>query len=276
MINGCTTPRAGGPRCVLPPQCRNRAVAPIALFVLMLPACRTTPTADPTTTNVNADDTPGLTIIDHSEPAQSITASEIYQAKEHTQRYRITAGDKDGAIVRRETAETDRFGADWVTVETLLDDGEVVRATRYWSFTDDHAVVLHASIDHDDNAISLFKPPLIIAYPKLRPGDSMQQETRIRVVAADDPSRNKERGSVTQTTTFAGSSILRTSLGKITARRIIIEFQADMSMADATERTVMYVSDEHGIVAERRSRSVKILGMQGSEHHETLVLAAPN
>jgi len=276
MINGYTTPRAGGPRCVLPPQCRNRAVAPIALFVLMLPACRTTPTADPTTTNVNADDTPGLTIIDRSEPAQSVTASEIYQAKEHTQRYRITAGDKDGAIVRRETAETDRFGAGWVTVETLLDDGEVVRATRYWSFTDDHAVVLHASIDHDDNAISLFKPPLIIAYPKLRPGDSMKQETRIRVVAEDDPVRGKERGTARQIAVCDGVYTMRTPIGEVTAHRIIIEFEADLSMADATERTEMYVSAEHGIVAERRTRSVKVLGMQGSEHHETVVLAAPN
>jgi hypothetical protein len=94
----------------------------------------------------------------------------------------------------------------------------------------------------------------------------------VRIVAEDDITRQKESGSATQVMRYPGSVTIRTAHGETYAAKIVIEFQADLAMADAFETTVRYIDPDAGILAIQRTRKVNILGMTGSEHHETLKL----
>lgn len=260
----------------------GRAGLTIGLLLAgVLSACRSSPTTDPVAGDAHQSaDPPGLTILDRGDAESVLDAQTVYLPRELTRRYLITASSDDTSgrpMVRRETTAADRFNAQWVTVESLItDNGPTPRSTTYWSVSGDGSVVMHASINHDDNAISLFKPPLILAYPELQPGESREQETSIRVVAENDPSRPKERGTAHQTITYAGRYTLSTPAGQVETRRMTVAFNADLSMADAAEHTELFISADRGIVAERRTRSVKVFGVESSAHDETLVLAAPN
>lgn len=209
---------------------------------------------------------------------RTVHADDINRPETNTARYYITGDDLDGAILIRTTSETDKYHSQWVTVDSIVtDNGDKVRSTRYWSINDTGDALLHASVDHDENALTLFNPPLVIAPADLDAGKNADFTSPMRVVSHSNPAQRKEAGEAHQTITNAGMVRLRTALGELDAVKITIQFIADMSMADATEITVLYVNEDFGIVAEKRTRTVKILGgLGGSTHEEYLTIAGKN
>lgn len=218
-----------------------------------------------------------IIVIETLDSAQPARASDIYPPRAGESRYHITGGDFGGTMLVRETSETDSYQAQWITVESIIEaDGPAARSTTFWSISDEGDALLHASIDHQQNALTLFNPPLVMTPTELTAGATSESTTPMRVVSESNPAHKRENGDATQTIIHAGGVRLRTAIGELDAVKIIIDFTADLTMADAVERTELYVNPEHGIVAEKRSRRVDILGVGGSTEEEQLTIAGDN
>lgn len=219
-----------------------------------------------------------IVVIQKLDTAQNVRAEDIYRPESGTMRYYITGDDVDGKLLVRETSESDKYKSQWMTVESIVTGGgDEARATKFWSIDDKGDALLHASIDHEENALTLFNPPLVMAPAELAAGKSSEATSPMRVVSDSNPAQRKETGDAHQTITNNGMVRLRTALGELDAVKLTIEFEADMSMADATETTELYINADHGVIAERRTRTVKILGgIGGGTHEEILTIAGEN
>lgn len=162
---------------------------------------------------------------------------------------------------------TQRFGADWV-----IHQGD--ERSEYWRMDNQGNVVLTAVISHVDRAISLFQPPLIIAYRELSPGQKRQHEVSMRVVDARNPSQQRESGKAKQTVQYVGDFLIRTPMGEMQVQRVDVSFIADLQFADANTTSVIYVADGVGPVVEQRLLTVKVLGLSTRRRLETIVLTS--
>ena len=163
------------------------------------------------------------------------------------------------------TEPTNRFGAAW-----SRRDGD--RRTEFLRDDERGNIVMTAAIDHADRAISLFDPPLIIAYATLAPGERREQQVRIRVVDEGNPQKQKETGRATQTIEHAGDAMIRTRAGEARASQIVIRFHADLRMADADTTTTLFIDADRGVIGRRREEKVVILGVPSRSSRETLQL----
>jgi hypothetical protein len=81
---------------------------------------------------------------------------------------------------------------------------------------------------------------------------------------------------VTQKITYSGDQVVRTTLGRHVARRVTIEFQADLRLADVADNTVLLVVPELGAVIEFRAQNLIVLGVMPRRTERTLVLTRPH
>lgn len=186
--------------------------------------------------------------------------------------YPLTAGrvdllyeDDAGGIetIERVGTETTRYGAE---IEWAIPP-----RTEYWAAGADGAVVMPASVEHGEQALTRFDPPLRIAPAALPPGEPFEHEVRMVVLDEKNPRRQRESGTARRTITYVDDQRIRTPLGDFTARRVVAEFKADLRFADATETTTYWIVDDIGVVASERVNEVRVLGLAGSKTTERFV-----
>jgi hypothetical protein len=164
-------------------------------------------------------------------------------------------------------AMTDRFEAGF----SLSEPG--VR-TEFYREDDQGNIVMTAVHEAKDGAISLFEPPLVVAYRELPAQVKRTSKAAMRVMDAQDPTRQREQGRATRSMVYAADQRIRTPLGEFIAKRVEIHFRADLSLAKADERTTLFIvpAPGPGNVAQRSSEEVKVLGAFGRTQQRTLVL----
>jgi hypothetical protein len=210
----------------------------------------------------------GFDVISTSPPAGELAPQDLYPLVEGPTRWRITAGDGAGTEFTRRRGRTELHGAAW-------SDEEGTRRSEYWLI--DHAgnLVMGVDVEHDDSAVNIFEPPLVIAPARLRAGQAWKQEVSMRVMDARNPQRQRDAGTGTRTMRYVEDVVLKTPLGKFATRRIEIEFEADLRMARALSIATLYVVPGLGPVVEERQDSVRLLKVpiRGSEQVQVLVSA---
>ena len=96
-------------------------------------------------------------------PASStITPSDIYPLREGAWSWQIARGDDAGRRFLRRRAATDEYGATWSETD---DNGH----REFWTQDDDGNLVMTAVIEPDDQALTIFDPPMVLAYSRLSP-----------------------------------------------------------------------------------------------------------
>ncbi|MCI0676777.1 MAG: hypothetical protein L0Y42_13495 [Phycisphaerales bacterium] len=207
-----------------------------------------------------------LQLLEKPPPSGALTAAD----------FRLEAGDvvflevdDQGQAVepltfRRE--KTDQFGA-----SMSLSEGS--SRTQFLKKDEQGNIVMTAAVDHDEHAVSLFEPPMVVVYAELGAGESRTSESAMRVVDSNDHSKQREVGKARRTTTYAADQRIRTPAGEFTAKRVEVQFTADLGLADATEQSITFVVPQRGIVAERTIEERKILGAFGTKTRRTIVLA---
>lgn len=133
-------------------------------------------------------------------------------------------------------------------------------------------IVLHAVIEYKDKAVSQFRPPLVIAYSDLAAGEERRAESKMRVVDLNNRLKQKESGTAVRTIKYIDDQTIRTTLGEYRAKRIEVHFTADLKLADADERTTLWVVPGIGVVAEESREVVKVLGLAGKTKQRILTL----
>lgn len=203
------------------------------------------------------------------QPADdAIMAADLFHPNTGVLRYKIVSGDKSGDYLDFKRSPTDLHGAAWASAE-----GEV--RTDFWSTDDNGNVQLKAVFDDQDNAVSLFDPPLTLPH-QLRPGEPHREQAAIRVVDAKNPAVQKASGKATRTMEYIDNQRIRTPLGVLDAQRLVVHFLAEMGVATAETTSTYFIVPGLGMVAEETSERITILGVFGRSYDRTIVLVDDN
>lgn len=212
-------------------------------------------------------DSPPFEVLSIEPATESLAAEAIYPLTTTQWTYETAGRGGANEPVSYRRLRTQRFGAAWVTHQGN-------ERSEFWRLDDDQNVVMTAVISHVDRAISLFQPPLIVAYRDLPPGEVRQHEVAMRVVDARNPSRQRESGKARRTIQYVGDYLIRTRLGEMLTKRVDVTFTADLQFADAKTTSVIYVAKGLGPVVEQRMQVVQILGLSSRRRHQTLLLTS--
>lgn len=202
-----------------------------------------------------------LHVLETQPPSGPVPAGDLYPMRAGQWIYDVDGGNQ----IVLERSRTDRFGATWMTRE-----GD--QRTEFWHLDDDGNIVLDATIDHQHSAISIFEPPLVIAYRELAPRQPRRDETAMRVVDLNNPEIQREFGTAVRTIEYINDERIRTPTGEFLVKHIEVRFVADLQMANAVTDLTLYVVPALGVVAEQRRESVKFFGI-GVPKSRTLTLA---
>ncbi len=228
----------------------------------MLAGCRTAATT-PATTPMDGQgiERLGAAVAERPVPAEWVAPNEfgdwIYRVEGET-------NDPEAQLIYRRRPD-DRFGAAWSVAQ-----GD--RRTEYFARDEHGNVILIAAIDHGDQALTRFAPPLIVAYASLSPGESRSCEAQMQVVDSRNPKRRREAGVATMTVSYVGDEVLLTPMGDLLAARLETEFRADLKMADVDNHSTLFVAEGYGPLIRHNIEEITVLGILPRRSEETLVL----
>ncbi len=194
-----------------------------------------------------------LHVREQSPATMSISSGALADMTIGEQRFNLAIGDRESAVIVIRREPTTLHGA-----AMAVHEGD--RRVEYLTRLENGSIALTAAADLAENALTLFSPPLVIAPPMLDPGQTHESSAMMRVMALDDPSRQRERGRATRRMTAVADAVVDLSGRAISAVRIDIEFHADLRFADARERTTMIVSPMDGLLSIQSEETVTILG----------------
>jgi hypothetical protein len=204
----------------------------------------------------------GFVLLESAPGATPLYADDMYPLQSAD--FRLTTTYGDGPLVHQRRP-TERLRAQGSNAE-----GD--QRTTFWRTDERGNLLMTAVIDHDEGAISVFEPALIVAYANLGPGEQREQEVKMRVVDERNPRRLREAGSATQTIHYVEDQRLRTPMGTFDTKRLELHFKADLRLADAEKRRTLFVATDHGAVVEQVWEQIVILGVVPSVAEATLVL----
>jgi hypothetical protein len=202
-----------------------------------------------------------LHVLGTQPPSDPVPAGDLYPMRAGQWIYDVDGGNQ----IVLERSRTDRFGATWMNRE-----GD--QRTEFWHLDGDGNIVMDATIDHQKSAISIFEPPLVIAYRELAPRQPRRDETAMRVVDLNNTEIQRESGTASRTIEYINDERIRTPTGEFLVKHIEVHFVADLQTANAVTDLTLYVVPALGVVAEQRRETVKILGL-GVPKSRTLTLA---
>jgi hypothetical protein len=211
-----------------------------------------------------------LALLESVDATSPVARDTMYPASMSMWKYQIARPGREPEPLVRRQRSTDQWDATWMIEEGP--DVDHIDRTQFIKVDEDSNLVMTAMIEFKDNAITLFDPPLVLAYASLSPRAPMKQTVAMRVMSLKNPEQRRESGTATQTIEYAGDQRLRTREGEHHAKKIVVSFHADLKLADAHETTTSYVVPGMGIVAEEATGEVKVLGIAGSKHSRTIVL----
>lgn len=242
-----------------PSRCRAIVVTIAALACLGGCASSTSTATDPL---ADADGAPGP--IETRAASGTALPASLFTAEPRHRRFRRIVDGKDPGNINWLREATDRHGGEWV-------DRDGNRA-EFWTTRPDGTIAMTAVLDRKKVALTLFEPPIIVAWPELPADEPRTVSTPMRIVSAEDPRRQLEKGTATRTMVYDADVTVRTPAGEFETRRLSISFDADLMFARAKTETAFYVSDERGVVAVESSETVSLFGVPGATKRQLWVL----
>lgn len=207
----------------------------------------------------------GFEVLSTTTASGPLSAQTIFPLKSRGKTYLITQGKGTGQKVIHSCKPTDKYAATWVNQQGKA-RGE------YWRLDEDGSIVMTAAISYRDRAISFFEPPLTVITKSIQPGQMQQHETAMRVVDLKNPSHQREAGKAVITIEYVDDQLLKTPIGEIQTKRIVIIFKADLRFADVVTTTTLYVSQDLGVIIKERTEAISLLGLPPGIQLKTLVL----
>ncbi len=112
----------------------------------------------------------------------------------------------------------------------------------------------------NDQATSVFDPPLAIAPVQISPDQSFDSSTLMRVDWMDGRGE-RDRGVGTRTMRIVGTEQVRTPLGEFETIRLETKFDAVLRFAKANRTTTLWVAPGIGPVAEEWHERITVFGV---------------
>lgn len=204
-------------------------------------------------------------IIETLPPGPALAGEDLYPFRGGERLFlRLDEGGKDERIVHA-GATTDEHQAEFAVRQGAA-------RTEYWARDEAGNIIMPVTIDHDENALTRFDPPLLIAPKTLQPGAPVEVESDMIVLDSRNSKRQRERGTAKRSIEYIDDQRIRTSLGEFRAKRIVVHFAADLRLADAENVTTYWLAPDLGIIAQLREEEVRILGLISTRKRSVSVL----
>ncbi len=215
------------------------------------------------------DQAPFFEILETRAPDSAVTSDLFLLDNPMPRQYLVVKADEESREIRQSHEVTERFQSEWKVVEG--DDRD-----RFFRQDESGDILLAAVIEHGENAISLFNPPLVAAYHRLEPGESRTQDVAMKVVNLSNPSRLREFGRAQQTITYLEDCQIRLQWGTFAARRLSVIFDAELKLAQVHVETILYVVPGYGVLIEETKKTIKILGIIPKYEDSMRILIGPD
>ena len=126
----------------------------------------------------------------------------------------------------------------------------------------------------NDQAISIFTPPLVLAPRQMHMGEIFASSSLMRVDWMDDGGE-RDRGIGERTTRILRAEKVRTPLGEFQTMRVETKFEAVLRFAKAQRSTTLWIAAGIGPVAEEWHGKVTVMGISISNDAGTAVRISP-
>jgi len=245
---------------------RLRRVATPALICLLTGCSAPAPVA-----HEQLEHNPRFATLEVLSPAGPLAGDDLYPFTPGEWVQQIVYADRIGSPGRQivhHGSLTDEHGAEFAYA---MGDAR----TEFWARDEQGNLVMPATLEHKKQALSVFDPPLLIAYAELPPGERRQTQAKMRVLSSTDPSRQREAGRAVRSIEYVHDERIATPLGEFLAKRIEVRFTADLTFADADKYGTYWVVPGLGVVAQAHEEEIRILGVISEQNRRSLVLLQP-
>jgi hypothetical protein len=217
------------------------------------------------TTDRNRESQSALVLLEELPASGSVLASDAFPASPTSIEFKVLDDDgvPTGTVLLR-TEDSDLHHA-----KLARSEGET--RTEYLRIAEDGSLVSTAVLDRREQAISQFNPPLLLMPAEIPAGDQRRGEAAMRVMDSENSSKLRETGKAWRTIVYAADQRIRTPLGEFVAKRLEIEFKADLRLAEAHEQTTLFIVPEIGLIAQQSRETVKVLGAFSDTKRRTIV-----
>lgn len=202
------------------------------------------------------------------QPSEALASGEVWAPAPSERRFLYTRDGETCAVVHRIAgAGEDKLTVSWVDVGSgaVLSSQSLTLA--------DGAVASEASENPDRNALSRFRPPLVVLSARLVSGESFRQDVEIAVSDPDRPKRIKHRGSGTNRVELVGRAPVVLARGSVMCVVVRTEFQAAFGPARVHRVSHRWYEPGAGLIAEHAHEVVRTLGVETENRAETWVVA---
>lgn len=206
-----------------------------------------------------------FTTIETVESHEPFNSSDLFIASQGDWRYEVDAGESSNGTIVLRRAHDEEYDA-------MFSDNEDDRRIQYWVVDKDGSLLLAAVVEHDEQAVSIFDPPLMIAPAQLAAGESHTAESKMRVVDSKNPRHQRERGTGVNTIEYVGDERVETPLGNLIAKRLKTRFEAKLGLATAVHENTIWVVADIGVIAEESTQQITALGLFNKSSNRRIVL----
>jgi hypothetical protein len=210
-------------------------------------------------------DDPRFVILETLPPAEPIAGEELYPFEAGERVFLRLDGDAAGEEIVYSGSPTGEHRAEFALAQGAA-------RTEYWARDEAGDIIMPATLDHDEKALTRFDPPLLIAPKTLQPGAPVEAESDMIVLDSRNPNQQRERGKAKRSIEYIDDQRIRTPLGEFRATRIVVHFAADLRFADAENTTTYWLAPDLGIIARLREEEVRILGLISKRKRSVSVL----
>jgi len=210
-------------------------------------------------------DDPRFVILETLPPGAALAGEDLYPFEAGERTFLCLDGDAAGAEIVYSGGSTNEHDAKFA-----LDQGAA--RTEYWARDEAGNIIMPVTLDHAENALTRFDPPLLIAPRMIEPGAPVEAEADMIVLDSRNLKRQRERGKAKRAIEYTDDQRIRTPLGEFRAKRIVVHFAADLRLADAENTTTYWLAPDLGIIAQLREEEVRILGLISTRKRSVSVL----
>jgi len=185
--------------------------------------------------------------------------------------YRITAGEHEGTRQEAAISKTKGTHVQHLWHRTITGD-----CTEFYSVHGKGNIKLLSEIDLQHNVITRYTPTFTIMFDGMKPGETSQAETDIKVYDLHDPTHLKYKGRLKVTHAYLGAYEITVPAGKYQTVLIRSAYTGKVGPAHVVDGGYAFYARDVGIVAsvermhvtaflfyDKRTKTPKVLIQQG-------------
>lgn len=202
------------------------------------------------------------------QPVDALASGEVWVPVPSERRFLYTRDSETGPVTHR-IAEA---GEDGLTVSWVDAGSGAVLSSQSLTLAGG-AVASAASENPDRDALSRFRPPLVVLSARLAVGEPFRQDVEIAVSDPDRPKRIKHRGSGTNVVELVGKAPVALDRGSVVCVVVRTTFEATFGPARVHRVSHRWYEPGVGLIAEHAHEVVRTLGIETENRLETWVVA---